>query len=1100
MRTTIERAAAPPSSQRPRASRTRGRVGRFVAACAALGVVGALLAPPTSLAATADNYITHCATCHSKSTVVMGKTVYDDSPTFQPRAFNGAGSVAVIKNAFANSPSMKGQTVPSDPVLADIALYLQGLVLTIDAGKTDFQMDKSGIALGEGQQVFLGTTASAFEVFELGATAPTRGKVTFQGSTATYKPDSGQAGSDQFTVKAVNKTTTKLSSSERTVNIAINGPGAPNAPDATVDNVPVNSGGVEIAVEVTGGYKNKISVPSASEGIKGSDNIVRGKGTVTLLSAPAATTVRFRYKPPPDGFGIDHFNYTATADVPGGESKTGTITIVVPPLPPKAGALAMTVPLNTTKTLDLKPFITGSAISGIRISTRPAHGTATMNGTVVAYTPRRDYFGPDSFAYAAFGIVGESAPNTVTVTVVGRPDPSLDPDVVGLIAAQVSAARRFSKTQILNFQRRLEALHRSGGAPAPADSSPTLAATTATDGDATGRALQLASAAPNSSPGGAAAGPATPLGLIGTAVGIARSHAVNLSSVGALSGNDASGDSPVGVWAEGSVDFGKHRGSGINFTTNGVTLGIDRRLGERVALGIGLGYAHDETDVGSAGTRSRTQGSVVAAYGSYRPLPDTFIDAVAGYGTLDFRTTRFVAPIDDIARAERHGDHVFGSISAAREYRVNRFLLAPYGRLDLATARLKQATESGAGSYALTYMEQTVRTAQLALGLRAESAHETESGFVLPHLRLEYQRDLERDREAALTYADQPSGQRYLVSPAMAGRDALRLALGADFVSRGGLSLGIDYQLQRSSRGETQQAVRLLLASELGGRGASPALSALSQGSARPFDVQVSTGFMHDDNVTRGKDAQDRLSDDSFRLTVGTDRVVRLNDFAQAVLRGSVGAESWRRYTRLARVFGEVQGELRYRASGDFDTPTFAAFARVAADEYRDALRDGYRYAAGASVQQALTDRIDMLATLAHNVRNARSAVFDLVDNSLRLRVDYRTGPAGIVYLGGEYRRGDVVSTGVASLDNLDIAEVFVADDAFPGRERFSYRFDARTDIVQLGWNWRLGADHSVDLSWTRSRSVPSGRPSFVAAPSNRYIVGQVRAVYLLRF
>ena len=52
-------------------------------------------------------------------------------------------------------------------------------------------------------------------------------------------------------------------------------------------------------------------------------------------------------------------------------------------------------------------------------------------------------------------------------------------------------------------------------------------------------------------------------------------------------------------------------------------------------------------------------------------------------------------------------------------------------------------------------------------------------------------------------------------------------------------------------------------------------------------------------------------------------------------------------------------------------------------------------------------------------------------DTSIQLSVDYSFGSRGTLYLSGEYRRGDVVSTGPESLVNLDIANVFVADDAY---------------------------------------------------------------------
>ena len=141
---------------------------------------------------------------------------------------------------------------------------------------------------------------------------------------------------------------------------------------------------------------------------------------------------------------------------------------------PTAGAATLSVQVNTAATLDLTPFISGTA-TGVAVVVAPSHGVATASGTSVIYTPTRDYFGPDTFSYAAFNSVGSSSPAVVTVTVAGRPDPSKDANVIGLIGAQAQTARRFSGAQISNFQRRMESLHRGsseGGGPSATASGP----------------------------------------------------------------------------------------------------------------------------------------------------------------------------------------------------------------------------------------------------------------------------------------------------------------------------------------------------------------------------------------------------------------------------------------------------------------------------------------------------------------------------------------------------------------------------------------------------------------------------------------------------
>jgi outer membrane autotransporter protein len=720
-------------------------------------------------------------------------------------------------------------------------------------------------------------------------------------------------------------------------------------------------------------------------------------------------------------------------------------------LSPAARAVTLTVPLNTPTTIDLRPFIPGAGVTGVAISTDAVHGITEVNGTKVTYSPRQNYFGPDSFSYYAFVNGAKTPSEVVTVTVTGRPDPSKDPNVAGLAVAQSQAATRFSRAQISNFQRRMESLH---AGPAESAAEP-----------------------PHS--GGGASGVAT---------------AVPAGS--APSGN-ASGS---GLWVGGTGSFGTRErtedSNGLRFSTDGISVGADKRVGERLLVGMGGGYAQDTTRFGSDGTKMESDGSSIAAYASYQPSRSTFVDGLLGYGVINLDTERHVSSVDSFAFARRKGRQVFGSIAAGYEQRIEDILVSPYGRLDFSADRLRQAAESGAGLNALTFREQTQRTFQLALGVRAQTQHEMEYGLVRPRLRAEYRHDFETGREASFSYADQ-SGPSYSVTPAGSKRNVLLLGAGADFLFRGGLSLGIDYQGQRSGGADSSQTIRIMLSQELDGRGLpSPPWSFPPLADA----VRIETGFTFDDNVSRGREAGEILSDKIYGLNLGTSRNFPITDNLRAIATGSLSGEKFHTYTGLGRLSGGLQAEIQYRGSADFDAATFTAFARGWFDGYESQLRDGERISLGVSARRAFTDRVDVYGEVSGNVRRGRSDVFHLKDYCARLNVDYSLGRTGAVYLAGEFHRGDTVSSGRASLVNASIADVFVLDDAFPGGETFAYRFDAKTWVGTLGYNFPLGPRDSIDLSWRRVQSSPTDRPSFDAPGALRYIDNQYSILYLLRF
>jgi uncharacterized protein YhjY with autotransporter beta-barrel domain len=840
-------------------------------------------------------------------------------------------------------------------------------------------------------------------------------------------------------------------------------------------------------------YQTPTSITLAATGVVTKFTIVTppAHGTLSQVAANGLVT----YTPAAGYSGPDSFTYRATG--PGGDSAEATVTIVVGTLKPVAVALTMTLQVNSSLTVDLAGYVTGSGLTGVAVTTDPRHGTAAVNGLKVTYTPQHDFFGADSFAYVVFGNAGTSAPATITVTVIGRSDPSKDANVIGVVAAQQSAAQRFARAQISNFQQRLESLHSrkpepvaEAAAPAPRLAAPERRAPAEPP-------VQVAAAG-----GSVLIGeiPATTnalsSALANSMMSLAGSQVLGLAANGSPGGL-ASGTS---VWLAGNLRFGyRDPTSGaerLRFTTDGVSGGIDKRFSDRLVLGVGAGFARDQTDIGTDGTNTEARGTAIAAYGTYHPARGVFVDTIVGYGSFDLDTVRFVPLASDFAKATRKGEQWFGSLSAGYEHRHEGFLVSPYARLDYASTRLKQATESGAGQNALVYFEQTLPMFQGSLGLRAESQHDTRFGSVRPRARIEFTRDFEDERGTTIAYADE-FGTRYTVAPGGVRRNSLLLGIGSDFNFGGGLKLGLDYQVRRASNSDLDQGIRLQITQELGGTGPSRWFGVPD---LFTDPVRVDASYTWDDNLPRAREARDKLADHVFGVNVSKGRIFRTSDHTRIVASVFGQAEELYEFTGLGRFSGGAQAELQYRGSGDFDAITFGLLGRVQGDYYQTDNRRGYRYSVALSARRSLTDRIEAFAALTGNARFAKSAVWDNKDYGAKLNLDYALGgPNGSLYLTGEYRRGDFVSSGRFALDSIDIAEVFTPDDAF-GPGYFAYRFDAKAWLGTLGYNRPLGPRDALDLSWRRVQVTPLDRPTYDLKGPFRYIDNQYSIVYLMRF
>ena len=267
-----------------------------------------------------------------------------------------------------------------------------------------------------------------------------------------------------------------------------------------------------------------------------------------------------------------------------------------------------------------------------------------------------------------------------------------------------------------------------------------------------------------------------------------------------------------------------------------------------------------------------------------------------------------------------------------------------------------------------------------------------------------------------------------------------------------------------------------------------------------PLDLRVDAYITADSNVTRAQRAGDKLSDQSLGFSVAKSHIIPMSAETRVVALGKLGGDRFDTYSGLSRIYVGIEGEFQYRESGAFDAPTFGIFGRGYRDFYDSHLRDGYRYTAGARVQQSLTDRLDLYAELTYNRRDGRSKVFDGHDVAVLANVDFSLTARGTLYVTGQYRRGDVVSTARPALEYIDVAKAIVQDDVFTDVQRFSYRIEASTVVTTLGYNVALAEGQSLDFSWRWVRSTATEDPGFVGAMPVRYFVNQLTLAYLVRF
>ncbi|MDH1231120.1 putative Ig domain-containing protein [Stenotrophomonas sp. GD03930] len=400
--------------------------------------------------------------------------------------------------------------------------------------------------------------------------------------------------------------------------------------------------------------------------------------------------------------------------------------------------------------------------------------------------------GAFAFTITATDALGFSGSHDYVVQIAPRPDPSRDPEVRGLLSAQRDAARRFANSQIENLQQRMQRLHgasRSNGfsnnlslSYAPRRCEPMVGNVPGPDCDAQ------------------------------------RRQPFDREPAPAVSDPAANSQAPLGLWVGGTIRSGRNEGgqrSGVDFETDGVTIGADRRLSDTLAVGAALGYGRDRSDVGERGSRSDGQAYSMALYASYSLGRSLFVDALVGHQLLDYTLRRYVTADGSFAHARRNGSQWFGSLAFGADLARGDWQFTPYARLDASQGSLDRYAEQGSDLFALRYGSQDVDATTGNAGLRVEVRRVARWGAWTPQLRVEYQHDFSGSGVATLQYAD--LGELPFYRTTLDGFDRNRWVLGAgvmfDFGRNWGLK--VDYRGLVGSGDDRDHGVQISLDKQL---------------------------------------------------------------------------------------------------------------------------------------------------------------------------------------------------------------------------------------------------------------------------------------------
>jgi outer membrane lipase/esterase len=178
---------------------------------------------------------------------------------------------------------------------------------------------------------------------------------------------------------------------------------------------------------------------------------------------------------------------------------------------------------------------------------------------------------------------------------------------------------------------------------------------------------------------------------------------------------------------------------------NSIVVGLDGKVSDRLLVGGMFGYTENKGDFGGAGggyTLRQPTGTFYAGYGE----GPWYVGTTLGAGSLDYNDVNRNIPLGPAVRNESgqtRGYEYTGRLLGGYWFHLQDILHGPYARVTYTKAIVRQFSETGSDSTALTYGQQNNEQLLWSLGWQVAGAW----GGIRPWARATWEYDsLDKDR------------------------------------------------------------------------------------------------------------------------------------------------------------------------------------------------------------------------------------------------------------------------------------------------------------------------------------------------------------------
>jgi hypothetical protein len=196
-----------------------------------------------------------------------------------------------------------------------------------------------------------------------------------------------------------------------------------------------------------------------------------------------------------------------------------------------------------------------------------------------------------------------------------------------------------------------------------------------------------------------------------------------------------------GLWIEGGVNYGSMRSNSEKnkFTTTGITVGMDKRMHEKLIVGATLGLSWNKNKLDSYGSQVKSRSPSASIYASFKATKKFFLDAAIGYGRAFMKNTRWSSNDSLLVGGNRLSSNYFGTLMATLALGNNEFKFAPYIQADFSRSWLHGYKESGNSVNLLTYKAMKAKSSSLGGGVTTSyDIYHINGGILTPFVKLKF--------------------------------------------------------------------------------------------------------------------------------------------------------------------------------------------------------------------------------------------------------------------------------------------------------------------------------------------------------------------------